>query len=1096
MPAYKDLETIKKKIKKIGNEEELLKNSKSPYNDTPIPPKINEKNISSDDQIKQDAPIPPEGFSFDLDNVIDSIQDDKQEEEIHLPLDTLENFDIDGSLDNIQDISDKEILASDVKEEPVAIIEDQQKDSFDLGESLSDVSENHQDLNLSLDTDETEEKIGDEVPGNIESQEDINALLGGFETDTETNISESGNNLDSVLSGLGESGTEETSTGEFADLDSLLGDIPSTKDENQTSTEDIFKDLPSEDTADFSMSSVDDGLKDLAGQFDQETPGMKEESPDISQISGADLGGLDDLSSLLGEKKPEEEMPAEDVSGLSFEGMEEGIKDDTADLSGFDQVSLSDDTKGAEVIGEKEPSLDLGIEGLDELSMPAKQGGDEELSIQDFSSLEEKPNESMLDLESLSLDKLSEMGEDFAPSQIEGTGGEEEFKISEIKMPEGIDKVPQELSREDISSDKDIEINLTDDERKQIIISLTSLPKDAELKISKAIISNKYSNRQLKPLINALINNDSPRVILKLYEKITGDKGLERISVAKHTGLEFEEKQKSLPYLLKKNLMPIVAAISVGLTLVLAGLMLYGFVLKPTFEASSYYRLGKQKIKEKVFWEAEDNFKNAFEIQPRYKEVIEYARLYKKYKRYLEAEKKYNLAESMKPMDDNLALEFADFYRIKGDYERSEKKYKDLLKLNGKNISAMLGLAKNYFDWSDSDLTKLDDAWQVYLDVLEIDKKNKEAVYGKLYIALKQKKHKEVMKHYDYIEKVFGKKIDPYAYAELAGYLINMNELDNVKRILDKANRSRKNNQIIPEIDYQYARYNKLLNIRDIERKYLERALKQFVALKDIDPEEYNSVKNQKLLSNIFNDLGENYDLKEKASIKAEEYYNLAIKADPDNGKPYFNLANFSLKNKPNGYEEAKKLYLDAEQKGFKNDRLNYNLGWIYYREKNYVDSMQRIVALLDIYKDNSNLKFMIGTIYYNLGNYDLAESWLLEAYLHFADLAQQYYPLEIEVEEDKMIMDMIKKLANNLGATYQKKYERTRKTKYLIEATKYYSDSIMYLNRIATAMDFSDASRLKDLSNINLRMVLYPYAGEETPFIYEDFPLNFETTM
>ena len=338
---------------------------------------------------------------------------------------------------------------------------------------------------------------------------------------------------------------------------------------------------------------------------------------------------------------------------------------------------------------------------------------------------------------------------------------------------------------------------------------------------------------------------------------------------------------------------------------------------------------------------------------------------------------------------------------------------------------------------------------------------------------------------------------------------MSIDEINEVKNVLDRASKSIKRKDLYPEIQYQYARYKKLLSIFDEEEQHLKNALSIFERMKNEQIGKYESDKYQKLLANVYNDLGENAEVSIQANPEAEKFYIKAIEINKNFGKPYYNLANFALKYKPGGYREAKENYLKAESNGFVNDRLNYNLGWVYYKEEDYLNSFNRINRVFEKQPENSNLKFMIGTIFYKLGKYELSESILLENYLHFMDLKEMYDPLDPAEKEDKVIMEMLKKISNNLGAAYQKRYEETLNSKYIIKASKYYADSILYFDKLeniyVSEVDTygenreSATSQLTDkkgYANINFRMVLFPYAGVEQPILYEDFPFAFTIFM
>lgn len=676
--------------------------------------------------------------------------------------------------------------------------------------------------------------------------------------------------------------------------------------------------------------------------------------------------------------------------------------------------------------------------------------------------------------------------------------------------------IPDEISREDIKGDKDLDVKLTNDQRKQIVLTLTNLPKAAEIKIAKAIISNKYSNYQLKPLIDSLIKKESPSTIYKFYEKITGDKSLTEIEGVKYKGLKFEERQKSFAYAFQKNIFPILSRIIAAIAIVIIILFISIKIIWPSMEASMLYKEGLSLIDNKKFNDGESKFKQAFDLSPSYKNVLKFARNYRSNKRYLAAEDKYDLATRMKPGDLNLALEFADFFRETKDFERSEKKYRGIINSYNKNLDAILGIAQTYYDWGEVYSEKLNDAKGMYLEVLDIDRNNKKALFGNLNIYIKQKNYNQIIKHYNYIENKLGNNVDPEAYSNLAEYFIDLNEPENIKRILDKAKRAAGRNDIVPEIDYQYARYNKLLNISPEERDHLLSAVSQFDRMKKVLPQKYEESKYQRLLSKVYNDLGENYNRAEKANPEAEKYYLKAISADPVYGKPYYNYATFILNyHKPaksikeDIYNKAIENYLEAEKRGYENDKLDYNMGWIYYRENDYMNTYKRIAKILDKQPNNSNLNFMIGTVLYRLHKYELAESILLDLYLRYKDLSITHSPLDPSEREDNFIMDMLKKVSNNLGAAYQKKYITTRNSKNLISATKYYQDSIIFFDKLVNPLEKENESYsanagnkkeyskyTREIAHINLRMIMYPDAGLDEPILYEDFPMDFASFL
>jgi len=1100
MPKYEDLEFIRDNIVKIGNEVEIKKNLKEPFRMIPLPDKI--------DVMEEEEP------AIELESILDDIKEDFEEGlMIDDDIEPSNGLDIDeftvgdAESDLQEDFSDLNVEAD--KESEIDEWADLREDSFKDLDSVSIEDGESPDLdndgsfemsellngldapNLSDDNDDEDnqdfslEDISDGSETESPTDLDLDALFG--EKSEETNAAIEGGS-DEVSTDFGE--VEATDGGldeyDFGSLESV-GDLPAESDSLAIDGDSIFENEPS-DTGEESKSgdSIDDFLSDLSWDEDA--------SSDMEDLDGAMVTDGDDLLNLAGDfaesasiepDNTESEISQDFMSDLSFEnpeGKEEAdeIQDlDAGDLENLD--ALTDD----------EPLEDLNL-NLDETAEATDKQSDE------FN---------FADLESFSVDNISEEQNDDIFADVSSIGEmEEDEEPPPIKTDNNENSESNQTPQNNNNNNK---ISLNDDDRKQIITTLSSLPREAEIKIAKLILDDKYDDKRLKPLIDALKKEETVQTIVKIYEKISGDASLSKLQSVKFTGQEFEEKQKSLAYIFQKNILPIVYRVAASAITLLVLVLLYVKVIQPTVIASVNYKAGKKNIVARSYDAVEPYFEKAYKIQPRYGEVLEFARMYRERKRYINSEKKYNLALKMK-QSKNLKLEIADFYREIEDFERSIRTYDELKSINDKDIPTLLGMAKTYMDWSKMEKNRLESAKELYFDVLDIDKKNKEATYGKMKIAVIENDYEEVMKHYRYIEKTFKENIDPEAYMFLADYLLKSNNIEEVKNILDKAT-LKTQNKLYPELNYYYARYNKSLNLFGEEKIQLDKSLNKFEILKTSYPEIYSSLKYRNILSDLYNDIGENFDRTSRASIEAEKYFNKSIEMNPENGKPYYNLGNFALKYKID-LENAKSNLLEAENLGFTNDLLNFYLGWINYKQNNFTESLKRINRLLEKNPSNSNLKLFAGTIFYKLGNYDFAEGFLLEIYNRYVALKQIYYPLEMDIREDRIIAENLVNISNNLGAAYQKKYENTRNSKFIVWATKYYSDSIEYYDKLkespysyvyetisSSNINVEDENLKKFTitdANQNLRMVLYPDAGLYEPILYEDFPLDYESPL
>ncbi len=1150
MPNYEDLNYIASKILNYGNEVSIRKEQGVQLQIDELPPQyVPEKDVALED----------------IDSLLDDIKEDISEGLAYsdAPAETDNNVD---DLDLNLDLGDDEHLTDDLSD-----IEDLDFGDDDLGETANvstgsdnawediaddsfndlqnfdepsgeDSGKSLDDFNFDMDFDDTPAPSGDDLDfddidldsgsghPDLPSIEDLDLPDEPAASTDETEPAES----QSAPAGLADMSFLDEDSDDAGNLTDLsFDDIPSDNDTDSgildSSSDDELGEInfnddnnaSAADTDDLSDMSFDDNITDMS--FD-DSPSSEAGSDDdfLNSMADSDNSGSDDdfLNSMAdsGNSDSDDDFlnsMADNNSSGSDDDFLSNMANADAQPAELDFDNLSFDQGGA----------DSDLSNLDNLSYD---GSDTDALLGGFDS-DNEGNDGGLNFDSdegglsfddndggLSLDDFDNSNynyDDFASDEANDLSDGEESPIGEES-----ESADAELAADSVKEDshaklkeQDGAIILTDNQRKQIIKSLSVLPKEAELKIAKEIVSNNYSDAQIKPLIESLINKEKVVNVIRVYERITGDTSLSSIQNKKLSGQDFEDKQKSLAYQFQKNIMPIISRLALIMIVLLALIALYVKIIDPTLKASHYYKVGKQNIVERRFDNVEPYFDAAYKIQPRYKETLDYARVYRQQKRYRNSEEKYDLAYKMKPSRD-LRMEMADFYCETLDFERAERTYQNLRVDDDKNIAIMLGLANTYYQWANVEPDKLETAKNIYQDVIDIDDKNKDALFHNMSIAIREKNDLEVMKYHNYIDKTFGtKKIDDNyidSYRELSDYMYDTGRTNEMQDILDLIVKSPKA-RLMPEIEYGYAKLNKVLNRIGEEKIHLNNVLKQFEYMKEKMPLKYN--ESQALLSDTYNALGENAERFSKGSIESEKNYIKAIQINPRNGKAYYNLGNYALNYKVD-FNNAKLNLLEAERLGFVNDKLNYNIGWISYKQQDYAESFKRIKPMADRYPDNTNLKLLLGTIYYRMGNYNFAEALLDETFRHFISLKQIRYPLEMDDNENRFIAEMLVNSANNLGATYQQMYNKNRSAKYSTMATKCYHDSIAYYDKLkesnetylyepqsSSAVDRQEV-RLRKLqitnANQNLRMILYPAGGVYQPVLFEEFPLEYETYM
>lgn len=837
--------------------------------------------------------------------------------------------------------------------------------------------------------------------------------------------------------------------------------------------------------SDFSLDSLDD----LLGAPEEPQEEEKKAEPSAGIMDLGELGDLDFLNMEdQGEELPDLFSDGQDMESLfTADSGENASSDDENRRKDTVQEAENLDVPASLGEGQENPSVDLsGM--LNEFSLSGLNDG--EKGVEE----EQLPDLSMLDHFTDMEDDL--MDEENRPERVDSEPvSMDEDVQEELSSAETVPSDSTEDFSKETSSETGFSTELTPEERKKVILTISTFPKEAELKIAKAIVDKKYSDKKIMPLVRALVDHSPQDKIIKVYENITKDKSLAKLAFRKYTGEYFERRQKSFLYNLEKNILPILARIASIVVVILILCAFYITVLYPTYTASKYYKLGKKNIEAHNYDYVEPNFEEAYRIQPRYKEILAYARKYREQERYIDAEKKYQMAAELRD-DRKLDLEYADFFREIKKYERALSVYNYWVERKRSDIKARLGRGETYFDWAAEQRSKLDDAENEFLEVLDFDEKNQEAVDYLMLTYMKKDDLKKVLDTYQWGKVKCGKP-NYLTYTRLASYLIDKGEINEVKHVLAKITQVLPKKIIFPELDYQMARYNRALQVRGEERICLERAEKKLDLMSNSDIRRmHTNTEFARFKASIYNDLGENYYDQSKTNIDAEKMFLKAIDTDPDYAKPYFNLGNFEYRTKGNR-EKALNNYLEAEKRGFSNDIMTYNLGWLYYKAGDYYESYKRVNQLLNQNPDNDNLKFMAGTTLFQLGKYDLAASMLQETYHKFEVLKQANAPLDLDIKEHRYIVAMLCKTANNLGTSLREKYEQTRKYPYFTDALKYFTTAVEYFDLMdTTAQGVIHASRKpeKAAPYLNLKMALYPDVfGETLTQVEEDFdPFEF----
>lgn len=1056
MPKFEDLPFLKDKIASIADETEVMKKKGKTPNLMSLPQEEKLEPSESYDDLLSDGLLDDIPDSQEEDLAASAAKEKERSRNLEEAMEQSEpdSVKIDGDfLDNMEAFLGES--NNDETAAPIEKNEAEDNDSLILPDTVSlndenDLSSDESDFLSINDSEPIPETITDTNLIDDFINEDFSEL-------EDLSIDSFGENNDSSLD---DSFVMDNDISEIESIDndediSLLADnfnLDSLLSADNVSDFDNLDAPPEENVSEISKDEEQQAAED-----DIQIPDMLEDTP---------VEEAESLSVLPDENVTEEALPvaddfdnAEDLSNtskmpdlpsLSIDG-----DDGEIDLSNM----LSDS-----MVGDDDENL-LDLSSLDNLSLSDDDSADN--SLPDFDSLDLSESDPAIDAAS---------PEPIAETDSLSSVSEEE-NYEESYQPE---------------SDDDEKVELSAEERKKVIVTISTFPKEAEIKIAKAIVNPKYSEVKVLPLVKELIKHGEHEDIIAQYEKLTGDKSLHNIGLTRLTGKAYEEKQKSFLRVIEKNVLPILARTAALIVMIAVLVMFYITILYPTYTAGKYYKLGKKNIDENKYEYAEQNFNKAYQIQPRYREIIAYARKFRDHERNFAAERKYEMAAQQRD-DRMLDFEYAEFLRDMGKYEKSLSLYNYWVDKNRKDLEARNGRGKTYLKWAEIEPSKLEDAEDEFLDVLDYKLNNAAAINNLLATYIKMDNRKKVLDTYHWAA-AYLKKQDYRTQIKTAGYLIDSGDLNEAKRILTSVGSLVPKKPPYPEYDYQMARYNKALLVRPNERKNLESAKVKMDMLSSKDVKQiFGSEKAfNHFQANVYNDLGENYYETSRTDIRAFKMFDMAASLNPDFGKAYYNLGNFAYLTKADR-EEALRYYTDAELKGFSNDIMNYNMGWLYYKKGDYDKAYTKIDNLLKKSPDADSLKFMKGTILLNMSQYDLAYSELLEVYDKFNTFRQGNGPLDLDLKEHQNAVEMLYQSSNNLGAALYGKYKKTKKHQYFADSLKYFTEAVKYFDIADPAgvpRTHSGGVSEKAVPYLNLKMALYPdvFGKTENALIDDDF--------
>ena len=497
------------------------------------------------------------------------------------------------------------------------------------------------------------------------------------------------------------------------------------------------------------------------------------------------------------------------------------------------------------------------------------------------------------------------------------------------------------------------EIELTAEQFAQLKRTLESLPRNLKIAVQDLVGEGTASGPDLSALLGLLVRGASAQEIATLAGRITGKRIRIPPGYQKKSGMALEAEQRTFAYAFRENFLPLVRTVAITvLAGAIFGFLGYNYIYRPLF-AISNYRSGYAQIANDRFSVANERFNRATSVWPLKQWYYRYAEGFADRRAYQLAEQKYEDLLKAWPGDKKGTLDYADLESTRlADYAKADGLLKGYLDAHMYDYEALLASGDNYLAWADRDHSKYEPARLAYATLLERYGVKDELLFRMLRYFVRTDNAEEVERLRAYYATRPEVKVDPDAYAEMGGYLIDHRRLEFAQDVLLRADSVRHG---VLAVHYNLARYFRLVQDPDDEKKALD-ATKQILDLtRNREP---LTVRRLGMEIDTHTRLGEYYYRRQQflpAQTELQEAVRLVesnqrmglIDKGPLYGRPYAALGDLSYYIEGN-LQDAAERFQSAADNGFTSPLLTYKIGYVQYAQGDYKAALASFTAAED----------------------------------------------------------------------------------------------------------------------------------------------------
>lgn len=944
-------------------------------------------------------------------------------------------------------------------------------------------------------------------------------------------------NVDKLIGGTPESpsgGPSRVDQDVLKELESLDAEPPNIQElqsrlqvtNYETPTEELMQEMTTDETASEELPEQEEtpDISLLEPQFAQTKPEPQEEEiplppmlDESSQIQQPEESatGMGDMSDLLSQLKPTEQpafetKPAEAEVNIPETAFEMPKMDETApveqtgaasepDLSGmmgaFEDTPPQVDTlpdvepqKGAEEFAFEMPKMDEAVPPkTDDFKLPADFGMTEEPAP-------EMPAESM----KIDTSKLSNLDDDMMPDLSADKpvkeGPRDEFLDIKDQFQETKAKpTPPEILKPFKETRTSFGLEIDQDKAVKIRNKINKIVNPMlRKKVRYAFIEGKLPDDVLQQLIPMLLLGEEEYNIAELIDKYVPEsviKEKETPPVAPGTkpkrkvihteeSLRVKDFQKDLQNITRYSFILVFVVILLG--------FLFWKVIWTPARAGYYYNQGLNSIKLEDYNTAEAKFLAGKTISgPDNRWYNKFAKAYEAKKEYIAAKKKYAEALENKPLDKETIFNYANYFTIiyPPRYEDAVKLYERLTKKEPNRFEYINETAQLYVKWADNTpamtpegaadrMSRYDQATSLYQNYLAKNPKHVGSYYQLLDIELRLSNAEKIDNYYDTIDLFNRQAVSVPILTKLGRYYTDNRRLDRAKKVFEKLMAA---NPQLDESHYEYARY------LTINYDYLR-------AIFEVS----NAIRLNEKMGKAYNLLGEIFYINDTIPnniILAKSQFEEAERFSPNYYKPQANLGHIYFYNNLSfadpqeklklAFDYYKKAYISyVNNKDKQDDLLVYNLGWLYYYDKDFSEALDLFMKLYIEEPYNPVLSYALGNTYYNmylqsrnrdLNKLNLAKAEYDKAIEYYQAIANKISYINPNVDRHREVYGQLARCYNNRGVVYASYAKSDRKGEYEEKALLDFYKSKDNANRINSVYTFAEYN-IKYILNKNIK--------------------------